>query len=76
VQPANRTSSKILPFEVIVDQETLLEYIMTPFGRRPQFFKQMEDNFNFKANIRHTQFFRQMEDDFNVIRQMEDDLRF
>ena len=43
------------------------EYIRSQIGRRPQSFKEMEDDLNF---------LRQLEDDLNFLKEMEDDLNY
>ena len=59
-----------------VDQVTLQEYIRTPIGRRPKYFRQMEDDLNFLGKWKTTSILRQIGKQPKYFRQMEDDLNF
>ena len=69
-QPATHTAThpdkyNFKHFSTNVYQESIQEYIQSRIGRRPQLFKQMEDNLNFLGKWKTTSIFRQMEDNLN-----------
>ena len=63
-------------FSVNVDQVTLQEYIRTQIGRRPKYFRQMEDDLHFLGKWKTTSILRQIGKQPQFFRQMEDNLNF
>ena len=59
-------------FSVNVDQVTLQEYIRTQIGRRPKYFRQMEDDLNFLGKWKTTSILRQIGKQSQFFRQMEE----
>ena len=61
-------------FSTNVYQVSIQEYIRSQIGRRPQLFKQMEDDHNCYANGRWPQLFMQIKDDIIFWGEMENEI--